>query len=45
MRFNIEIYVNGKLSSIIPNITQAKVDQYIKTLSVQNGSYKVVKIK
>lgn len=45
MRFNIEIYVNGKLSSIIPNITQAKVDQYIKTLIVQNGFYKVVKIK
>ena len=45
MRFNLEIYVNDKLSSIIPNITQAKVDQYIKTLSVQNGSYKVVNVK
>jgi hypothetical protein len=45
MKFNIEIYVNDKLSTVIPNLSEKKVAQYQKTLSIQNGYYKIVENK
>lgn len=45
MKYDIEIYVNDKLSNVIKNLSLKKVEQYKKVLSVQNGFYKVVEAK
>ena len=44
MRYNIEIYVNDSLKTIIPNLNNKKIKQYKKTLFVENGYYKIVEI-
>lgn len=44
MKFSIEIYVNGKLSNVIHNLSLKKVEKYKKVLSVQNGFYKIVEV-
>ena len=36
---SIHIYVNGKLSRVIPNLTPKKIELYKKTLSVESGHY------
>lgn len=42
MKYNIEIYVNGVLKNIIPNLSNKKVEQYKKALYIENGYYKIV---